>query len=227
MVLGIETSDILCGISFFQDGKSLIEYNLELPMQHATLVGQFVDKGLQFLSGEDRNPKYSIDDIELVSVALGPGSFTGLRIGLSYAQGFCFGKNIPIVGISNHQVLATTRPSGWNKVITIIEARRNEVYLAEHAFSDEQFSEIRNHDIVCKEDIANWMDSDTVLIYKDGLELEDELKHQIVHKAGVILSAKYSAMILARLGLEKKNRLGADDLDTLEPMYIRPFAGAH
>lgn len=227
MVLAIETSDILCSIAFYKDGRSLIEYNMELPMQHASLVGRFVKQGLKFLSEEERNPKYTADDIGLVSVALGPGSFTGLRIGLSYAQGLCLGKEIPIIGISNHQILAHSRPRDWNKVITIIEARRNEVYLAEHMINGDDFSEIQNHKIIRKEDVANRLDSDTVLIMKDGLELETEMQRQIASKAGVVLSGKYSANILARLSVEKMNRLGADDLDTLEPMYIRPFAGAH
>jgi len=102
MILALETSDILCSVAFWDKGQKLVEYNHELARQHASLIGDLVDNGLTFLSDPVRKDSMSIDDIKLVCVAIGPGSFTGLRIGLSYAQGFCLGRGLAVCGISNH-----------------------------------------------------------------------------------------------------------------------------
>ncbi|MEJ2542636.1 MAG: tRNA (adenosine(37)-N6)-threonylcarbamoyltransferase complex dimerization subunit type 1 TsaB [Calditrichaceae bacterium] len=131
MILGIETSDLLCSVAFVENDRILAEYNHELPRQHASLVGSLVENGGKFLTDNKLASENFMDDLKLVAVSIGPGSFTGLRIGLSYAQGLCLGKNIPIVGISNHQVLAEYCPDDSNKVFTIIDARQDEVYLGE------------------------------------------------------------------------------------------------
>ena len=116
MILAIETSATLCSVVFWEDDNILVQYNHNEPMQHARLLGQLVEKGLAELG-----PK--ADSLSAVAVAIGPGSFTGLRIGLSYAQGFCFGKNLPLVGVSNHQVLACQAVAQKEIIFSIIDAQ--------------------------------------------------------------------------------------------------------
>ena len=77
MILAIETSDILCSAAFWDDGRTILEYSLELPQQHAALVGSLVEKGLAFLSAPERVKPYSREDIRLLTASTGPGSFTG------------------------------------------------------------------------------------------------------------------------------------------------------
>lgn len=226
MILAIETSDILCSVAFKDAGKILAEYNHELPMQHATLVGYLVNTGLEFLSGKQRTQKYSIDDISAVVVAIGPGSFTGLRIGLSYAQGFCFGNEIPVVGVSNHQVLAVQRVQSKRRVFTLIEARREEVYLAEHEFLENKYPEIKTHQIVKKADLKMVIPAGSQVICNRTLKLGQVITEQLYERNMDLLThAGYSASILAELGLHKFGLKGSDSLSEIEPMYIRPFAG--
>ncbi len=226
MILAIETSDVLCSVAFWDEGKILAEYNHELPMQHATLVGYLVNNGLEFLGGKLRARKYSIDDISAVVVGIGPGSFTGLRIGLSYAQGFCFGNEIPIVGVSNHQVLAVQRIPSIRRVFTIIEARREEVYLAEHEFLENKYPEIKTHQIVKKADLNAVIPTGSQVICNRTLKLDQAIIDQAEkRKIELITHGSYSASILAELGLHKFGLKGSDSLSELEPMYIRPFAG--
>jgi len=70
MILAIETSAFVCSVGFYSDGKPIVEYKSDAPLKHSELVGSFVEKGLQEVK----------DRVHLVSVAIGPGSFTGLRI---------------------------------------------------------------------------------------------------------------------------------------------------
>lgn len=227
MILAIETSDVLCSVVFWDKGRSILEYNLELPQQHATLVGSLVEKGLDFLAAPERVQTYTQEDIELVVSSIGPGSFTGLRIGLSFAQGFCSGNATALVGVSNHQVLAAQRLKSIEPVFTMIEARRNEVYLAEHEWNSVQFPQIRTHEIVSKTDLPEALPEGAQLICTVELKLEDAVREALVQKKIFLLdTARFSANYLAALGAEKIKIAGADDPATLEPMYIRPFAGA-
>ncbi len=226
MILAIETSDILCSIAFRYEERTLLEYNLELPLQHATILGQIIEQGLAFLRNVDKLQKFNKENIRLVVIALGPGSFTGLRIGLSFAQGFCLGQNIPLVGISNHQILSLQRSLKEEPVYTAIEARRGEVYLARHRFTGGLLSELERHQVVAKEQLASEIEAHGQLIVHHSLHLDKETV-ELLEQKNVLLHAKadYPAHYLAILGDEKFKTAGADDPENIEPLYIRPFAG--
>lgn len=207
MILAIETSASVCSVALCSDDKILKEYSSEAPMQHASLIGQYVEMIL----------KEPDADIQLVSVAIGPGSFTGLRIGLSYAQGFCFGRNIPIIGISNHQVLASQINSAGDNY-SIIDAHRNELYLAKH-IKNEIF-EIESHKIIALDDLINETTDNSNIACNKNLNLSID-----VNTGRKIYKVQYSASLIAKIGMRQFNDNGADDIEKLEPMYIRPFAG--
>lgn len=226
MVLGIETSDLLCSVAFVENNQILVEYNHEIPRQHAALIGSLVEKGGGFLSYNERVSQIFINDIELVTVAIGPGSFTGLRIGLSYAQGFCLGKNIPIVGINNHQILAKSCPCGYDSVFTIIDARRDEVYLARMTLKNKVYFEIEEYNIVAKKNLIHKIVEKSVLIYGSNTTLDDSITLALLGKQICIInSARYTAALVAKIGWQKYQQNGTDELSEIEPLYIRPFAG--
>lgn len=216
MIIALETSSTICEVAFYQKGKTLAEFRTEKPMQHASVLGTMVEQGLKKLD----NP-----EIDVVAVAIGPGSFTGLRIGLSYAQGFCFGRNISITGIPNHTILAASAPVDANNVFTIIDARREEVYLATNKIKHFPYSEMSQHQIVAIKDIADFCKSRSLLIINENMKLKEIVEQTLLAKKIKIKRASYSAALLARLAEEKLKTSGPDDINTLEPLYIRPFAG--
>lgn len=228
MILAIETSNLLCSVAYVKNDLILVEYKHEIPKQHASLVGSLVENGGNFLSAKKLTSPNYMDDLQLVAVSIGPGSFTGLRIGLSYAQGLCMGKKIPIVGVNNHQILAENCPYGYkNSVFTIIEARQDEVYLGKMNRNYTYF-EIEDHRIVNKKTLADEIPENSVLIFSgeaciNELILKDLLKRKI----SIINSARYSAALTAKIGWQKYQKKGADNIAELEPLYIRPFAGVH
>jgi len=214
MILAIETSSTLCSIAFWESNRILVEYESDTPMQHATLIGQFVEKGLKKTG---RIP-------DLVTVAIGPGSFTGLRIGLSFAQGFCFGRKIPIVGVSNHQVLAIQKTTSNKPIYSIIDARRNEVYLAKHKTG--KIAEIESHQIVSIEELSEKIPGPAKLICEQSIVIPENSITRFKDKGiEIIPDRKYSAALIAQIGQNIFKKKGADDIETLEPLYIRPFAG--
>jgi tRNA threonylcarbamoyladenosine biosynthesis protein TsaB len=226
MVLGIETSDLLCSIAFVKKDQILAEYNHEIPRQHAALIGNLVERCGKFLTDSNLASPNFIDDIELVAVAIGPGSFTGLRIGLSYAQGLCLGKDIPIVGINNHQILAEDCPHNYNSVFTMIDARQDEVYLAKMIRKNISYYEIEEHNIVNKNTLTDEITENSALIYGRNIDLNDTITKELLEKHIYITnSARYSAAITAKIGWKQYQQVGDVDLSELEPLYIRSFAG--
>lgn len=226
MILSIETSGKLCSIAFGNENRTLLEYNLEIPMQHAVLLSTFVKQGLQFLGESSVVSEKDREEVNLVAVAIGPGSFTGLRIGLSYAQGFCFGRNIDIVGISNHQLLAVRRPLGKETVYTVIDARREEVYLARLEISAENYPQLIEHKLVHKAELPASLQSDAALILNEQVILADDILRRIKEdRRCTIQRVRCTASDLLELSGQKQRLEGTDDLSSLEPMYIRPFAG--
>jgi tRNA threonylcarbamoyladenosine biosynthesis protein TsaB len=214
MILAIETSASICSVVFYKDGKTIASYSEKAPMRHAELTGQFVEKGLSEI--QDR-------ELQAVAIATGPGSFTGLRIGLSYAQGFCYGRDLPIIGISNHQVLAKQINSG-KPLYSVIDARRNEVYLAKHQNNDTR--EILEHKTIHIEDVPEYLPAQSCLIFHEDINVSDELINQLKEKQiEHHLSIAYDAAILADIANARLQQKQFDDVETIEPMYIRPFAG--
>lgn len=134
IILNIETSSEICSVAVSADG--MIEYHIESeePMEHASLLGVYVDKALDDIARKGLN-------LDAVAVSLGPGSYTGLRIGLSLAKGLCYAKDIPLIGINTLELLAVKGMFGLRDAegdelfIPMIDARRKEVYMACYDFA--------------------------------------------------------------------------------------------
>ncbi len=228
MILAIESSDIWLSVAFWDESHkhTLYEQNIELPAQHATLLASVVKNGKLFIRDTLQNTIDFQNTISTVAVAIGPGSFTGLRIGLSFVQGFCFANHIPVVGISNHQILAMQAQPCDQKLFTIIDARREEVYLAQIDFDLTGFPNITEHSIVSKTKLPEVIPAGSLLVKPQFHDLNSEIVRNLRVKGVALLSeGHYSAHILAQLGYQKLQASGPDDLTQIEPMYIRPFAG--
>ena len=110
----------------------------------------------------------------------------------------------------------------------MIEARRNEVYLAQHQQIYQVFTEIESHQIVTKSELFQALPKESQIICTAGLELNSDDRKALDQKDILVLdSARFTANYLAALGTEKYKIHGEDDPATIEPMYIRPFAGAN
>lgn len=133
-ILNIETSGKYCSVALTKDG--VVEYQLEdkEAMAHARRLAPFVDRCMEELARKEER-------LEAVAVSIGPGSYTGLRIGLSLAKGLCFALGIPLITISTLEILAVKamfRSMEWEGdeiIIPMIDARRMEVYTAAYDFA--------------------------------------------------------------------------------------------
>jgi len=128
-ILSIETSSYVCSVALAKEGKTIAIKESKEDKSHATLLTKFIEEILQENS-------FSVNDLDAVAVSKGPGSYTGLRIGVSTAKGICFGADIPLISVCSLQSMANgvlNENSSLNNSILLcpmIDARRMEVYTA-------------------------------------------------------------------------------------------------
>lgn len=132
-ILAIETSGKFCSVALIKDGLAEFSKEDDVEMNHARAIGPFVDECVK----EAKRREWKID---AVAVSMGPGSYTGLRIGLSMAKGLCFSLAVPLIGVSTLKLIAVKamfRNIDWQGdeiLVPMIDARRMEVYTAAYNF---------------------------------------------------------------------------------------------
>lgn len=129
ILLHIETSTTVCSVAVSRNGACVFKMSNFDGMNHATMLSPFIAEAMEFV-------KSISETIDAVAVSGGPGSYTGLRIGVSTAKGLCYGLNVPLIVVDTLQVMTVMAmnkvPSEDNPVLycPMIDARRMEVYAA-------------------------------------------------------------------------------------------------
>ncbi len=122
-VLGIDTATTVTAVGVVRDGEILSDVSEVTTVGHAGQLPGLVNRAL-VESG------VGLDDVEGIGVSVGPGSFTGLRVGLSFAKGVAFSGGCRLVGVATMDALATLAPERHSFVAVVLDARRGETYLA-------------------------------------------------------------------------------------------------
>jgi len=213
MILGIETSGLLCSIAWYENEQILLEYNIERNQVHSTLLADLYKDGMRILGK-------SADDISLAAIASGPGSYTGLRIGMSFIKGLCFGSDIPIIGVSNFNVLALQAYINKSPFVTLINANKGRFYYAKFENESEIFVE---KGIIESEKINQYSNEETGIVLDCYTKFDKKTAPWINY--GWITHGRFNASYLCKAAEKKFNKQGADDLNDLEPMYLQAFAG--
>lgn len=124
-ILGIETATIVCGVAVVVDGSVVIEDEVRQKNVHAESIMRLIDTVL-------KQSQASAQQLDAIAISIGPGSFTGLRIGLSVAKGLCFSLEKPLVAVPTLQALAQRGVDagivGTPYILSVLDARRDEVY---------------------------------------------------------------------------------------------------
>ncbi|MBT7122899.1 MAG: tRNA (adenosine(37)-N6)-threonylcarbamoyltransferase complex dimerization subunit type 1 TsaB, partial [Clostridia bacterium] len=124
-ILAIDTSGSVCAVSVLQDKKVLVEVYVDNKKTHSQMLAPMIDDCLE-------RADLSLSDIDLFACAIGPGSFTGLRIGVSMIKGFCQALNKKCVGVNTLDALAQNLLGEARIVCPVIDARRGDVYTASY-----------------------------------------------------------------------------------------------
>ena len=220
MVLGIETSTPIASVALVSGAGLRGEITLNIGLTHSEQLLPLVDALLC-------QARTRLDEVEGIAVAGGPGSFTGLRIGMATAKGLAQGRNIPLVGVPTLLALAHTQ-EGFNGLVSpVMNARKNEVYTALFRFGPKGAEQLAPYQAASPRKWAEELDrySETVIMTGDGVEAyinlwAEVLKEKALFPPPVLRTAR--AATIAWLGRNRFMEGYSDDLYGLKPLYIRP-----
>ena len=220
-IILIETSTSLCSAALVEDGVIVCEKLSTEPRVHASMTAPFVSEMLK-----ERGLK--VKDCSAVAVSKGPGSYTGLRVGVSTAKGLCFGGGIPLLSVGTLDTLVWQAmdeglvPDGCKYIIPMIDARRMEVYTGIFTPDGRQISPTVAQ-IVEEGSFKEQLDEGPVLFIGDGAEkCKDVLLCSGTRNAHFVQCCpKASGMKRPAIAAFKEGRF--EDVAYFEPFYLKEF----
>ena len=217
-ILLIETSTAQLSAALSQDGTITASRTCDEPRMQASLTAPFVKEILDEKS-------LSVKDLDAVCVGRGPGSYTGLRVGVSTAKGLCFGAGLPLLSAGTLDVLVQEAhrlgvvPSGCKYVVPMVDARRMEVYAAVFTPEGKQLTETKPV-IIDSDSFAAELAEGPVLFIGDGAL---KCRETLTSENAFFAAAFPTAMAMAPLAEAAYNEKRFEDVAYFEPFYLKDF----
>ncbi|MBI4531742.1 MAG: tRNA (adenosine(37)-N6)-threonylcarbamoyltransferase complex dimerization subunit type 1 TsaB [Candidatus Latescibacteria bacterium] len=216
LVLGLDTATPYCGVAIADDRKILGENGLELGKRHQEQLVPLVQR----LMGDLSLTWASLDG---VAISAGPGSFTGLRVGLGVAKGFCFATGAALLLIPTLDAFATYFPFVRYPVCPMLDARKGEVYAGLYDTSTGAPVHLSAPLVLPPENMLRQLQGPTLLFGTGAVVYREMVLQRLGEEAlfppyGMVW---HCADAVALLGVERLRRGERDDLATAEPFYLR------
>ncbi|WP_026474231.1 tRNA (adenosine(37)-N6)-threonylcarbamoyltransferase complex dimerization subunit type 1 TsaB [Alkaliflexus imshenetskii] len=218
LILCIETSTSVCSVALSKDGATIASMREDSPNSHSTLLTVLIQR-LMETSG------YAMSQLNAVAVSGGPGSYTGLRIGVSVAKGICFALGIPLIAIPSLEVMALgvnmeTLPQEVELLCPMMDARRMEVYTA---LFDTDMNPITNTcaEIIDEHSYQHLLEDKKIAFFGNGAgKCMETMRHSnIVYIDNIVPLASQMDKIAFKYFLEAK----FENVAYFEPFYLKEF----
>ena len=213
-ILNIETSTTNCSVSISKNGLLIgLKEDNSLQYSHAERLHVYIDELLQ-------TAKVSKTQIAAVGISKGPGSYTGLRIGVSAAKGLCYALKIPLISILTLEALAHQVVNPQGPIVSMLDARRLEVY---SAIYDTDYNETRTTEaeVLTSESYKELLESTPVYFIGNGVAKTQLL---LSHPNAIFIENKLpSAAQMCTLTHAKFNDYDFEDVAYFEPYYLKKF----
>lgn len=223
LILSIETTTPVCSVAIAQDGQLLSFRELNSVNSHAEILNGYIQEVLA-------ESKHSLSDLQAIAVSEGPGSYTGLRIGVSTAKGLCYSLDIPLINISTLQSLAFHTLENIEKNLAekenivfcpMIDARRMEAYTAHF---NNKVEEVRKAEaeVIDENTYKELLEKNAFVFSGDGSGKYQGFykNHPNAYFYPEILASARGMLILAE---KKFNTKDFADLAYFEPFYLKTF----
>jgi len=218
-ILSIETSTPVCSVALHKGGDLVASKALNVPGAHAERLMELIHDILAESS-------VASEDIQAIAVSEGPGSYTGLRIGVSTAKGLAFGWNIPLIGVSTLQALAVGAVrlgASEGHIVPMLDARRMEVY---REVFDSDLNPVKGLDaeVIDENAFRKLLSEGIVYFIGDGSK---KVSQVISHPNAVFLELEISAEYIGEIASQKFQSREFADIAYFTPNYLKEFKALH
>jgi tRNA threonylcarbamoyladenosine biosynthesis protein TsaB len=214
-IIGVDTTSKILSIGAYDNGK-VYEYNLEVGIRLSSLLAPTLERLMHAL-------KWSPANIDYFACGLGPGSFTGMRVGIAAVKGLAWSLNKPIVGISTLDILAKGVEENNSFLIPVIDAKRNLFYCCIYKTKDGILKKLAPYMLLGKEEFLKKIRAKSI-IFGDGVNLcKEELNKNL--RGVTILDKEYwypRGRNIIALALERIKQKKFSSASSIKPIYIYP-----
>lgn len=214
-ILAIDSSTKFLCLGLYDDGK-IYEYNLDLERKHSSLIVVTIKRVLDAL-------EWKINEIDYFACGLGPGSFTGIRVGLATVKGFSWALNKPLLGISTLEILA--RNVGWyaSYIVPAIDAKRNLIYCSIYKIKDGKLKKVAPYMLLSVEKFLRKVKPKSTILGDAIEKYKPKMLREI--KSVTLLDKDYwypQARNIIIISLEKIKKKSIDSHFKIKPIYLYP-----
>jgi tRNA threonylcarbamoyladenosine biosynthesis protein TsaB len=216
-VLGIDTSTMSGSVGLIQDEEVISEYLLNVSVTHSERLLDAIDFVL-------KNAGCAVEDLDGLAVSLGPGSFTGVRIGVSTVKGLAYASRKPVMGVSTLDVLASQVSPTPYLICPVIDARKGEVYTAFYRYEEENTPKRQSEYQVIRPDALVGMVKEQAIFIGNGVKTFREVLQKSLGSLATFPSVPFHlphGASVARLGLKFLQKGDLLDLAAFSPLYVR------
>lgn len=217
-ILGIDTSTMAANVAVLEDDKLICEYTINTKKTHSQKLMPMIENMLKLSDIE-------IKDIDAIGICVGPGSFTGLRIGMATAKAMAHINNIPLIGVNSLEILGSNIDFCNKKICSILDAQRNQVYTCKYVIEANKSKSLEDIKIMPIDDLLQEL-SDTneewvilgeaVYKYKEKIEA---ISNIAISSPDNNITKASSLCIVAKDKFEQN--VEVHNCYDINPMYIR------
>ena len=213
-ILCIETATTNCSVALSVNGSVIaLREDLSEGYSHAELLHGYIEQVLE-------DAKVEKENLDAIAVSMGPGSYTGLRIGVSAAKGLCYALEIPLIAIPTLTSIAFKVPENASVIVAMLDARRMEVYSAVFNSEKQEIRETRA-EVLTETSFSEYLEKGKVSFIGSGVsKFMDICSHP---NANFIVNELPSASQMATLAYSKQKIDDTEDVAYFEPYYLKDF----
>ncbi|MFZ2632149.1 MAG: tRNA (adenosine(37)-N6)-threonylcarbamoyltransferase complex dimerization subunit type 1 TsaB [Desulfosalsimonadaceae bacterium] len=215
-ILAVDTASRTCSVAVSEDDAVMAEFTVNHRDTHSRFLMEMIDRVLAI-------SRFTLRDMDGLAVTTGPGSFTGLRIGLSAVKGLAIGADLPVVGVGSLDALAFPFSYSDKLICPLMDARRHEVYSAHYRFEGSRLVVQKPAQVTTPEMAVCDIKEPCIFVGDGAVAYRDRIMDLMGSRAGFAGSCHHQirASVVAALAMPRFKTGDTEDVSALTPCYIR------